>query len=490
MASRYKERIDLNATLVAGGKATLKKGTVSGAWRRELDGAGMSGAFADLDTSDDRTSTTASSSFCSDNDDDDSTSAAQPKSRRGKPKHSKEDEDEPKYKPLNKVIRNKGDPTAVRQAKDQAKRGGVSKKVSDWLFPSTTPHAARRSTGGLKHYSLERFSDRKPALVLNRETLQKAVTHLSNSDPRLAALIARVGVDALIADCCYDESKAPTQASFFDKCVRSITFTMVSVDAGNSFLRRLAIKTAVCIEQKKPAVRKLLLKKFFESNREGGHNTNVLSPEDLLDKLITGNHFEIYFTMEMMQELVKDCEVLKGKQSGYPHLCGNTHPCGKNDDHRVFVAKARASANGMGPDVSAGFSNAKAGFIIDLVRDFKIGRVSVRKLVNASDREAAKMLTELSGIGDWCAGGILMHWLGRADILLYGDLTVRNYINDLYDISHQDSETLVESAADFADSGPNRNAIDAVAKERNWSPYRSVVCYLTYHLQEENLVLL
>ena len=84
-----------------------------------------------------------------------------------------------------------------------------------------------------------------------------------------------------------------------------------------------------------------------------------------------------------------------------------------------------------------------------------------------------------------------MHFLSRADILLYGDLTVRNYLNDLYDINHQDnSETLLESAADFADTGHNRDLLDKLAEEKGWAPYRSVVCYLMYHLQEENLVLL
>ena len=73
----------------------------------------------------------------------------------------------------------------------------------------------------------------------------------------------------------------------------------------------------------------------------------------------------------------------------------------------------------------------------------------------------------------------------------YGDLTIRNYLNDLYDINHKDeSETLLQSAADFADTTENRNRIDAVAEANQWRPYRSVVVYLMYHLQEDNLVLL
>lgn len=83
-----------------------------------------------------------------------------------------------------------------------------------------------------------------------------------------------------------------------------------------------------------------------------------------------------------------------------------------------------------------------------------------------------------------------MNFLKRADIMLYGDLTVRNYLNDLYDISHNTaSEAKVESSADFPDTAENRNLIDALAEKNNWGPYRTVVCLLMYHLQEENLVL-
>lgn len=52
--------------------------------------------------------------------------------------------------------------------------------------------------------------------------------------------------------------------------------------------------------------------------------------------------------------------------------------------------------------------------------DFQKGRLSGPKIAAASDREAAKMLMGIKGIGDWCAGGILMRFLGRADIILYG----------------------------------------------------------------------
>ena len=59
------------------------------------------------------------------------------------------------------------------------------------------------------------------------------------------------------------------------------------------------------------------------------------------------------------------------------------------------------------------------------------------------------------------------------------------------EINHNDaSETYLESAADFPDSAENRNLIDKLAAENGWEPYRTVVCLLMYHLQEQNLVLL
>lgn len=82
----------------------------------------------------------------------------------------------------------------------------------------------------------------------------------------------------------------------------------------------------------------------------------------------------------MVDELVKDCDVEKGKHIGHPHLCGVSFPCGKNDDHALFLAKARAHAEGTGKHVSAGYSINKAKYIISLVEDFKSGKISAEKI--------------------------------------------------------------------------------------------------------------
>ena len=423
-----------------------------------------------------------------------------------------EEEEAPKYAPRNKVKVNKGDPLAIAQAKALAKEGKASLAVRRWLFPPKAPRA-QVAAGGKKPLAKDsplRFDDTTPPLVLTREVIHKAVVHLSK-DPKLAALIARVGAAALENE--IGTPRPPTQARLFDKCVRAITFTMVSVDAGNAFLRRLAMKVGVAIERMGADGRASLLDRTVRELIDSGEDTN--GADNLHKLMLTGKHNTsgFLFTPELVAPLIASCEKLKGKQTGYPHLCGehrhtlhmacapllrlrsrglgDSFPCGKNDDHELFLQKARAHAAGEGEPVSAAYSRAKADFLISLVADFKSGKISGAKMAAASDREAARMLESLKGIGNWSAGGVLMHFLQRANVMLYGDLTIRNYLNDLYEIGHlEESETLLQSQADFDDTAKNRNLIDALAEAKGWHPYRSVVCYLMYHLQEENLVLL
>ena len=86
---------------------------------------------------------------------------------------------------------------------------------------------------------------------------------------------------------------------------------------------------------------------------------------------------------------------------------------------------------------------------------------------------------------------MMSHFLRRADIMLYGDLTVRNRINDMYEIGAVEaSETKLLGAADFPDTPANRRLIDEVAARNGWAPYRSLITYLAYHLQETDHVLI
>jgi hypothetical protein len=235
VASRYRERIDLEATLCVGGSGQLKRGTVEAAWRKSLSAAGQSGALALIEDSENASAMEEDESEREAIEDDARASEKDRKvSRRTRKKRGAKTEEEtnnvddaePQYAPRNKVIRNKGDPVAVRQAKAAARAGKVSDAIQQWLFPPPKP----RQTG-LPRDSLLRFSDATPALVLNDSTIRTAVVELSK-DPKLAAVLDRVGAEALITN--FGNPEPPTQAGLFNYCLRSITFSQVSVDAGNS----------------------------------------------------------------------------------------------------------------------------------------------------------------------------------------------------------------------------------------------------------------
>ena len=148
-------------------------------------------------------------------------------------------------------------------------------------------------------------------------------------------------------------------------------------------------------------------------------------------------------------------------------------------------------------EVSAGNSKAKAEFIIGLVEHFEQGKISGAAMAKASDREAAKMLMGtwggIKGLGEWSAGSVLMHFLGRADVMLYGDLTIRNYITT--------STTCRTTRLPRRCSSrrPTLATMDPTGIASTPSPRptvglptaaSAVVCFLMYHLQEDNLVLL
>lgn len=257
-------------------------------------------------------------------------------------------------------------------------------------------------------------------------------------------------------------------------------------------MRKLLIKIGVCIERMEKQKRHATLNTILQELQEGDQYPD-LTTEMLLDQLREANHSGLVVTMTMMNELIKTCVKHGAKRTGYPHLCGETYPCGKYDDWGIYLEKARdAHTAGSTSHVSVGYSKQKGDFLISLVHDFQTGKVSAKKLIAASDRDATKMLLGIKGMGDWCAGNVLTQFLFRADVMLYGDVAVRNRLNDLYDINHKGakSETELQSEADFPDDRENRNLIDELSKKNGWYPYRSIVCQLMWHIDEANLVLL
>ncbi|KAF5385910.1 hypothetical protein D9615_002511 [Tricholomella constricta] len=74
---------------------------------------------------------------------------------------------------------------------------------------------------------------------------------------------------------------------------------------------------------------------------------------------------------------------------------------------------------------TAGLSQRKAEYVLDLANRFADGRLTTEKLINANDEELAKMLIEVRGIGRWTVDMFAIFSLRRPDILPVGDLGVQ-----------------------------------------------------------------
>ena len=92
---------------------------------------------------------------------------------------------------------------------------------------------------------------------------------------------------------------------------------------------------------------------------------------------------------------------------------------------------------------------------------------------------------------DTCIEAATAAWTEPDDSCRYRSGKANTCINDMYEIGAVEaSETRLLGAADFPDTSANRRLIDEVAQRNGWSPYRSLITYLAYHLQESDMVLI
>ena len=92
----------------------------------------------------------------------------------------------------------------------------------------------------------------------------------------------------------------------------------MSLDAGNSFLRRLAMKVGVCIENLKPARRKQVLDINLKEQQDAGILIGETNSNRILEMLLEGDFKNILLTHTMLREVINGCEVINGKKTGYP----------------------------------------------------------------------------------------------------------------------------------------------------------------------------
>jgi 3-methyladenine DNA glycosylase/8-oxoguanine DNA glycosylase len=65
-----------------------------------------------------------------------------------------------------------------------------------------------------------------------------------------------------------------------------------------------------------------------------------------------------------------------------------------------------------------------------------------------SDEEVEARLTEISGVGPWTAQGFMIIALGREDVVMPGDLALRNAIKRAYGLDHLPTPTEVSAIAE------------------------------------------
>ena len=110
---------------------------------------------------------------------------------------------------------------------------------------------------------------------------------------------------------------------------------------------------------------------------------------------------------------------------------------------------------------SVGLSRPKASYIQDLARKILDGSVKFNHLDSLTNEQIIAELTTVKGIGEWTVHMFLMFCMGRADVLAYGDLGIRNGITQLYNLPQTATP----------------DDVKRIASENNWHPYESIACW-------------
>ena len=114
---------------------------------------------------------------------------------------------------------------------------------------------------------------------------------------------------------------------------------------------------------------------------------------------------------------------------------------------------------------ATGMSWAKAAYVKDATQKLHAGEIRLSHLPELSDEEGIAELIKIKGIGQWTAEMFLMFTLGREDVFSFGDLALRNTMQELYhmrEFSRKRAELIV----------------------RKWSPYRTWASRVLWGVKE------
>jgi len=106
-----------------------------------------------------------------------------------------------------------------------------------------------------------------------------------------------------------------------------------------------------------------------------------------------------------------------------------------------------------------GLSRQKTASVRAIARAFDDGDLGARRLRALDDDAVIEAVTQIRGVGEWTAHMLLMHALGRPDVLPVGDYGIRKGAQALYRLAEL----------------PRRAELEAIAER--WRPYRSVASW-------------
>ncbi|MBI2410676.1 MAG: DNA-3-methyladenine glycosylase 2 family protein [Candidatus Kerfeldbacteria bacterium] len=96
---------------------------------------------------------------------------------------------------------------------------------------------------------------------------------------------------------------------------------------------------------------------------------------------------------------------------------------------------------------TAGVSNQKASYLIDLARRFEDGTITPRLFASMTDEEISKHLIQVKGIGQWTVDMFLIFALNRPDILPVGDLAIQKAFQRLFKLRQLPSAKRMQQLA-------------------------------------------
>ncbi len=97
---------------------------------------------------------------------------------------------------------------------------------------------------------------------------------------------------------------------------------------------------------------------------------------------------------------------------------------------------------------AAGLSQHKIETLRTLASRFADGSIRSKQLRKMSDQDIEALLTAIAGIGPWTVHGMLIIAFSRPDVVLPGDLALRNVIRQTYHLDHLPSEDEVVRIAE------------------------------------------